>query len=700
MGPLDKVVSMMEGLQNKVIQEGEAEAVTYNKFACFCKDATKEKTDSIKKGTDEKDGLLSSIEELQTTRSTLDDDIEDIESAIEKLEKDIKEAKETRKEGKKLYTANAADLKGAIFAVEGAMKALTASKKPSLIQFQSMAKTIKTAAMLADALGFGASAGNGKLALFLQQAPEIATTDYDFHSQDILDTFDKLLTDFKEKMAEVHQDEQTAESEHAILLQEKTQQVELKEAELARKQKQKERTQADIAEGSQQLTVVAATILDDQEYLKKLAATCHEKAKTSDQRLEARQAELTTLSQVIGIIKGAVGDKVSSKTIRFNQQAVNVRVAQAVARSEGAMEALEADAEATEASDGAPLAFLQLAKRNLRGGPAADGGRTVIANLLKRKGGDLRSTLLTALASRILADPFAKIKELIQELIERLMQEASNEASQKAWCDKAMHESTKKRDRAAVEIEDMNSEMAKLEAFRDKLAEEVEILGKEITELEDERTKAEKIRADEKKENAATVEEAEQGLDALGEAIKVLDRFYKTTAKEKVELSLAQRGPLEDAPETSFETGEAYKGSQNAVDGILGMMDVMKSDFERTMSETEAAEAEAAQEHTEFLFETGKSLATKEEAVKQKNRQKETAEGKLSTLDEDLTSQMTLLESAIKELLELKPTCIDTGMTYEERVARREQEMKALENALCILQAYEKYGPDGLANAC
>ena len=45
---------------------------------------------------------------------------------------------------------------------------------------------------------------------------------------------------------------------------------------------------------------------------------------------------------------------------------------------------------------------------------------------------------------------------------------------------------------------------------------------------------------------------------------------------------------------------------------------------------------------------------------------------------------------AMQELEELKPACVDTGMSYEERVARREEEIEALKEALCIL---DKEGP-------
>merc|ERR1719301_491201 len=121
----------------------------------------------------------------------------------------------------------------------------------------------------------------------------------------------------------------------------------------------------------------------------------------------------------------------------------------------------------------------------------------MIVSLLKGKGAELKSTLLTSLATRIAADPFAKIKKLIQELIERLLQEAANEANQKGWCDKATADATQKRTYAADEIEGLNAKMAKLEALSAKLGEELKELAKEIKELTDAQAEAEKNRKEE-----------------------------------------------------------------------------------------------------------------------------------------------------------------------------------------------------------
>merc|ERR1711879_571047 len=144
-----------------------------------------------------------------------------------------------------------------------------------------------------------------------------------------------------------------------------------------------------------------------------------------------------------------------------------------------------------------------------------------------------------------------------------------------------------------------------------ELTEELAVLKKEIAELKVNRKQAEKLRKEEKAENEATLLEANAGLKAVKMAIDVLDKFYKTVDDAKVDLSLVQQGPADDMPDAGFDIGEAYTGAQGAATGIIGMLDVIKSDFERTISGTEKEEAEAEKEHLEFMTETGVSFAEK-----------------------------------------------------------------------------------------
>ena len=78
---VNKVITMLDDLSAQVLAEGEKEAASYNKFACFCKDATAEKKEAIKKGTDE---------QTSPKREKLDELIKELTKKVEEAEKAIK----------------------------------------------------------------------------------------------------------------------------------------------------------------------------------------------------------------------------------------------------------------------------------------------------------------------------------------------------------------------------------------------------------------------------------------------------------------------------------------------------------------------------------------------------------------------------------------------------------------------------------
>jgi len=695
---VQKVVSMLEDLQAQVLAEGEAEAATYNKFACFCKTTQKDKSAAIKTGKDDKTSLTADIGKYTKQRGDLDTKIAGLEEDIEKAEKKMKDTTDKSNADNAVYNTNDADLKSALASLTDAIKVLKSSKSPSLVQLQSVSETVKRAALLADVLGLGVAGLEKTVASFVQQTDvPVEMEDYKFHSGSIIQMLEKLLASFRKEKADTDADEVERVKIFNMLIQDRTDFVKAQTLSMNEAKANREQKIEDIGTASQELTTTSAQLLDDMEYLDELNTACSEKAKTWDQRTKLRANELTAITQATGIVKDTVMEKTQSSTIRFAQKSSVLHLADAVANSDSAMQAIEAEAEASEA-DGA-VGFLQ--KRSVQKHEAApeDKARDMIMSLLKGKGQELKSTLLTSLASKIAADPFAKIKKLIQELIERLLTEAANEANQKGWCDKATADATQKRTYSADKVESQNAKMAKLEALSAKLGEEITVLGSEIGDLNTAKATAEKERKDEKTENANTVTEAKAGLAAVKMAIDILDKFYKTSAKADVDLSLAQ-GPLDDAPDAGFKTGEAYQGAGAESGGIIGMMEVIQSDFERTISETHDAEAAAEKEHLNFMTESLKSLAEKNMAKKEKQSLKDETDNNQSDAESELDSQSKILVTSIKELIELKATCVDTGMSYSDRVAMREQEIASLKKALCILGAYAQYGPDGLSDAC
>lgn len=685
---VNKVIEMIDDLTSKVLTEGEKEAFAYNKYACFCKDTTTEKNRAIQRGTDMKAQILAEITSLSEKRDDLDETINELAGNLAEAETQLHEATKARHATLSVYEKNSADLESAINAIDGAIDVMKTSKNPTFVQVQGISKTLQTATLMADALGIQSAVdAQKKVAMFLQQ-PNVEMEDYKFHSDSVIESLEHLKRDFRNEKADLDSEETTSVKEYDALKQEKVDHIKNKENDMAAAKLEKDRTQSELSSNVQGMTTVSAQLLDDQQYLAELAEMCQAKAKTWDQRTKVRADELSALTAATAIIKDRVKEKTSSGTVRFAQQSVRVYMVNNLVDNSDAMEAFEDKAEAAESSP----SFLQ--KRMITVHQQdPDRNRQTVVDMLMKEGTKLRSTFLIGMANRAKEDPFAKIKQLMQATIEQLLTEAAEDANAKGYCDKVLSEAKQKRDYAVEKITSLNANMAKLESSRNKRQEELAVLVEEIQVLGQKEQEANAMRDTEMAENQETLAEAEAGREATMDAIKILSDFYKTVSKEEVDLGFVQKngkGPMDDAPDAGFETGDSYQGGQGESGGILGMLDIIKSDFERTMTTTTKAEAESEKEHGKFVDETGVSVFEKRTAIDLKTKEKDDAIEEITEDDESLHSQTEILKVAINELLDLQPMCVSTGMSYQERAARREQEIEALKVTLCVIKLEEK----------
>jgi hypothetical protein len=160
----------------------------------------------------------------------------------------------------------------------------------------------------------------------------------------------------------------------------------------------------------------------------------------------------------------------------------------------------------------------------------------------------------------------------------------------------------------------------------------------------------------------------------------VLKDFY---AKSSEATALAQQTPAEDAPET-FD--KPYKGMLPEGGNVVDFLEVILTDFARLESETVSAEAAEVEEYKKFMHESELDKSLKENEMGHKKEKKTDKEGELQQTQVDMKNTQEALDAAIAYYEKLKPTCVDSGATYEARVKRREAEMQSLKEALNILQ--------------
>eukprot|EP00747_Dinoflagellata_sp_TGD_P058632 gnl/TRDRNA2_/TRDRNA2_151207_c0_seq1.p1 gnl/TRDRNA2_/TRDRNA2_151207_c0~~gnl/TRDRNA2_/TRDRNA2_151207_c0_seq1.p1 ORF type:complete len:131 (+),score=52.58 gnl/TRDRNA2_/TRDRNA2_151207_c0_seq1:2-394(+) len=118
---------------------------------------------------------------------------------------------------------------------------------------------------------------------------------------------------------------------------------------------------------------------------------------------------------------------------------------------------------------------------------------------------------------------------------------------------------------------------------------------------------------------------------------------------------------------------------------VVDFLEVILSDFARLESDTTTQEATEAEEYDKFMFESKKDTALKENEKKHAMEKKTDKESALHSTEEELKVTQEELDKAMEYFDKLKPSCVDSGITYEERVKRREEEIQSLSEALKIL---------------
>lgn len=657
--PVDKVVKLLEDLKTEVEGDATKEAASYGKYACFCQDTTKEKAGSITDGEDKINTLSGSIGKDTASKEEKELEVKTRKEEHEKLGASLTEVVSRCSAGKAEYEAGQADMTKALDSLNRAIKAMKAKKAEIGLMHKKGKVTPKSFLELDQDVQRG-------LALAGIDPSDPA---YKYHAKEIDDILAKLLKDFegqKQDGADKHKISETACAGEKDGLNTKMKDnlvaISAAEEKIDELAKKIAKDRGDLIEAQEQLE-------DDEVYLKQLTTQCEAKAKDFDQRASQRNDEVSAISQALEILTNKVSDAASVNKYLLVQSKLKGAVAK-------------------------PLSFLQaptpkavtnfLARAGLSVSEQAMQNRVV--DIIRLEGSKLGSTELSMLAMHINGvDHFKEVKGIIQKLIENLLDEEKAESSKKGFCDTEIAKAKKDRDHTQAKATSMSTELKSLEATKEELEAEIKKLGEEIVKAQDALKEAAGLRKDEKVENEATLSKAQEGLDALRDAILILKAFYSQASRARVFL---QAGPVDDDTSGPGFSG-AYKGKQVKSRAIFELLETIEADFVKTIKSTEQSEADAAAAFVELDRTSKADIASKETKTKLDEQDLKSTENSIENTLDDLKSTMSLQGDALKMLESLKPSCL-AGTSYEERTSKRKEEIKALNFAMCILTEGKK----------
>jgi len=391
------------------------------------------------------------------------------------------------------------------------------------------------------------------------------------------------------------------------------------------------------ADSKAELSDTTATRDDDAKYLSDLTATCETKSSDFEARQTLRAGEIEAVEKAIEILSG---DSVAGAAAKHLPSMLQTKKA---------------------------ASFVQL--RSVAQNP----NQVQVAAFLNDQAQRLDSRILRALAVRVSEDPFKKVAKMIKDLVVKLMEEANGEAEHKGWCDTELATNEQTRKAKTEDVEELHADIDELEASIAKLTEEITELTKQVEELDAAVTKATAMRQAEKEKNTQTIADAKAAQQAVASALVTLKEFY---AKAGDATALLQQPEVFDEP---------YKGMQGESGGVVGMIEVIQSDFARLEAETTAGEAEAQKEYDGFMSDSNVAKTQKQADIESKTGSKQNREQSLEEKKGDLDGTQKELDAALQYYEKLKPSCIDSGISYDDRVARRKEEIDSLQQALQIL---------------
>jgi len=179
-------------------------------------------------------------------------------------------------------------------------------------------------------------------------------------------------------------------------------------------------------------------------------------------------------------------------------------------------------------------------------------------------------------------------------------------------------------------------------------------------------------------------------IESLAELAKAQSTMDSIRAKEKAVYDKAHAETskgLDGIQKALNVLSDYYAGKDSgAGEGIIGMLEVIESDFTKSLTEMTTTEETAAMAYKKWMKETAITKTTKESDVKFKTKEAASLDKAVSELTTDKDGVQTELDAVLEYLGKLTEKCVAKPEPYAERKAKREAEIAGLKQALQILE--------------
>merc|ERR1719160_2078389 len=649
--PVSKVGELIEELKAKIIADGKAEQMVYDKFACWCETTSKEKATAIHQAHEDIKTLSSRILENKGLVATRTSEIAQISLEIQKNQKVQDEALAIRQSQNKEYMGEKAQFENTLSSLESGIKALTGTTllQGSPRDEMALLKLGQVVHQAIEQLPSGKSLPAEELQLirmfakdpaeFYDQKAEKAKAANPASStitgilKDMYDTFSMNLEKATEVEAVAYKN---YESINGVKVNEMTELL----ADREKKDAEKAEAEKIMADSAQELDDTKVTLKEDAELFDLIKAGCTAKNDEWMGRVRARTEELAGIDKALEILTGDDAKALFSNTTK-------------------------------------PETFLQIDDENNHS-PKAKAYK--VLKTLATKSQSLR--LAEMAATLRLGGHFDAVIVEIEKMMATMKQEEKDDIEQRDWCKEETFKNEQEASRYEYKIELVEAKTSKL---GNRLFELESTLGETVTNILSTRNEIEKMEDTRKEEHATYTQgkaDNEGAIKLLGMAMEAMGSYHKNTG-------LLQQSPEDKLKELGMPTETFTDSKKNAQEskGILGIMEMIVEDLQEEIEKMTKEEIEAQTDYEEELKAAKKLL----EELKVKRTEVETTIAETQKAIGEETDEKEELEGLLKDekdyLAGIKPDCDWILKAFDERRMKRGAEVEGLMNAKGMLAA-------------
>jgi len=252
---------------------------------------------------------------------------------------------------------------------------------------------------------------------------------------------------------------------------------------------------------------------------------------------------------------------------------------------------------------------------------------------------------------------------MIETMINELEEKAASAATKKTYCDKAMLETKMSKEDKEDTIEKLTIQIDVFMAASKKLKSDVLRLDRELMAMANTQAVMDKLRMDEKALYTKNKPVMEAGLEGVKSALKILREYY------------------------SKDDGNGGAALiQGSSDAIIGMLEVVESDFSKGIAAMTSEEEAAQSEYGTATQENQVAKATKGQDMKYKKAEFVSLDKSIMDLKTDRTGSHEELAAVQQYFTSIKKDCSGKVDSYEDRKKRRDDEIEGLKEAITSLK--------------